>query len=1523
MFHRYPAIVLFALCAGAPVMAQLMPQFNCMVTLESPTTVRAEGVTEQLNDLVITCTGGQPTPSGLPVPTSNFQLLLNGNVSNPNITNRLDASPYVDAFLMIDEPHSVANPNVPLLACTDTCTILGTGTGAGTYNGTAGRPNVFPAYAVAGLQNSIAWLHVPMDPPGASGVRTIRITNVRANAASLSLASGNQVTGYLALNGGQQVTISNPTQTLSFVQPSLSASSTIANLSLCSAANPSIAADSTKPLDSGGQNGAQFSVTLSEGFANAFRAKNTAQTIANAPNGGVFPAPAYPVDVNQNIPGFVYNTETGFFNFGQDPVPAVTNPAIPFTANFSAVGGLEMAGVATQGTRLFVQLSGVPSGLKLFVPVQIALLSTDVSNLNQPTGTAVLVATDATGAGSYSQVVGNSSGLAPMQISGTTALAVYEVIYADPAHKEALTVPIAAAYGSGQLASLPQTAITVMTGYAPISSIAGIGDSTVPLPRFSNAANSQTAYSVDSCGPDLVVSATHSGNFVAGGSSSGVLSLTVKNVGGAASSGTVNLADTLPTGLLGAIAGVGWSCSLLNYTCSRSDPLNSGAVYPDVNISVAVLANAPASVVNSAVVSGGGDVNTANNVAADTIQITPLETITVGTNVPGLSFTVDGSGYTSTQTFRWATGSTHFVGADAIQVLAGTQYVFSNWSDGMAQTHSITVGASAATYTVSYVTIAAGGILCTASSGNPPLVRAEGQAELAGDVLVTCTGGTPTPLGMPVPQLDFHLSLNLNVTSRLLAPGYSEALLLVDEPHTLKIGTTPYLLACGAAGSNDDGTGACSITSTGQPAATYNASAGHPNVFQAQVAAVNELVWKHVPFDPPGSGTRYLRITNVRVDASVLPSQVTLFPPTAAGTLTALPGGIAIENSQMTLGYSQPGLASPVAVPAALTPCTVANPAIAANATAGLASGGQNGAQFSIKLTEGFASSFSVKNWAQYETNSAFTTLYPADVNQNVPGYPYNTATGFFNGSATDATYPYFNYGPTPQFPTTRGLNQAGRADSGTRFYIRFTGVPAGVQLFVPVQLQLTAPQYNNNAQDGVAVLTATDANGVGAYAPVPGNAAGVAPIAIANGTGMAVYEVLIAQSNVPDSITIPVAAAYLTPLTSPSTITVEYGLAPLSTVGTADATSPIPRFIDLNNTVPAFTFSSCSYTAPLTLTYSVTDNGKQDVSVYFPGQGGYQYSLESTGMGTYDAVPNSAIGSFDTVMQGDFNGDSKTDMLFYNSATGAFKAGLGDGTGKFAYSPTIMLSAGYNVIGRGDFNRDGKTDLLLYRKSDGLATVALSNGDGTFTYIGQTFSPGFTSVAVADYNGDGISDVIVYNNQTSPYVAYYLQGDGTGHFVSGTGLFFGGGYNVYPADLNGDGKSDFILYRPGDGTIFVAIGNGTSFSYHYLLYSPGFTAFKIGDVNGDGIPDLVLYNNLNANGYLLLGDGKGNFPTGYSLFFGPGMDFVDLRDFNGDGKQDVIIYRSADGTSFTGISNGIGFNYTYNYFGPGRIIAQ
>jgi len=357
---------------------------------------------------------------------------------------------------------------------------------------------------------------------------------------------------------------------------------------------------------------------------------------------------------------------------------------------------------------------------------------------------------------------------------------------------------------------------------------------------------------------------------------------------------------------------------------------------------------------------------------------------------------------------------------------------------------------------------------------------------------------------------------------------------------------------------------------------------------------------------------------------------------------------------------------------------------------------------------------------------------------------------------------------------------------------------------------------------------------------------------------------------------------------------------------------------------------------AQSTVTYDFNQGGNQDVGVYYPQLNNpyglnYEYSLLSAGNGGYNSFTNSIpVGSatFDTVLQGDFNGDFQSDVLFYSSATGALQVWLGDGTGNVSLPGVgaTTIQSGYTMISRGDFNHDGKTDLLLYRPSDGSTYVALSNGDGSFTYIAQNFSPGFTSVVVGDFSGDGFSDVIAYNSQTTN--GYLLLGDGTGHFPHSYGLSLGGGYNVYTGDFNVDGKMDILIYNPSSGAAYVGISNGTGFTFKGLIFSAGFTAVKIGDVNGDGFPDLVLYNNVNANGYLLIGDGSGNFPTGSSLFFGPGYDFVDLRDFNGDGKQDVIIYRSSDGTSYTGISSYSGTNqgsfaYTYNLFGPGRIVAK
>jgi len=106
-------------------------------------------------------------------------------LSNANITSRLTSDPFTEVLMLMDEPHSPANLAVPLVPCDAAgvtlgiCTILGTGSGAGTYNGTAGRPNVFQA-RLTGV-NQVTFFGVPIDPPGTSGHRIIRITNLRGN----------------------------------------------------------------------------------------------------------------------------------------------------------------------------------------------------------------------------------------------------------------------------------------------------------------------------------------------------------------------------------------------------------------------------------------------------------------------------------------------------------------------------------------------------------------------------------------------------------------------------------------------------------------------------------------------------------------------------------------------------------------------------------------------------------------------------------------------------------------------------------------------------------------------------------------------------------------------------------------------------------------------------------------------------------------------------------------------------------------------------------------------------------------------------------------------------------------------------------------------------------------------------------------------------------------------------------------------------------------------------------------------
>jgi uncharacterized protein (TIGR03437 family) len=174
-----------------------------------------------------------------------------------------------------------------------------------------------------------------------------------------------------------------------------------------------------------------------------------------------------------------------------------------------------------------------------------------------------------------------------------------------------------------------------------------------------------------------------------------------------------------------------------------------------------------------------------------------------------------------------------------------------------------------------------------------------------------------------------------------------------------------------------------------------------------------------------------------------------------------------------------------------------------------------------------------------------------------------------------------------------------------------------------------------------------------------------------------------------------------------------------------------------------------------------------------------------------------------------------------------------------------------------GDFNGDGKPDLAVSgddSAGNGAVEILLGNGDGTFHSAGViTVGPPATRIAQADFNRDGRLDLAVSVGTN-------------GHVI--------------------------ILLGNGDGSFHAPIdSSATTPAAQLSLLIPG---MAIGDVNGDGNPDLVLgpYTFASSSSIaVMLGNGDGTFrsPVNSSLdrIEKPHMVVADL---NGDGRADVFV---------------------------------
>ena len=496
--------VLAALCVLLGLVGTASAQipagaFTCVANAAVPPTLRSEGLTELTGDIVLDCTGGVPTLPTVGIPQVNFTVFL-----NTNITSRTyDSSGTSEALLLIDEPTSASNPS-PLLAASGTtgAVVLGTAitsnpgvivAGPEPFNGTTGRPNVFRGI-VSG--NQVQFIGIPVDPPGTTGHRIFRFTNVRANASGISAGpSGTPGTiqALISASGSTSVPINNPTQVVGYVQSgitfSLKSRSDITSTPNTTTSIQFPQCNSLSRTSSSGTNA--FIAQFIENFPTAFKLRANGVTAYGA-------AP-----VNQSVPGVIYNTESGLY---------VTS-GIPITGGGTLPANV---GLADTATRLKLIINNIPAGVSVYA--SNSLLSASLAP-----GTAAVLLTGENGPVAAATALDSSFGCGSAMCSGTTsatqlpvtsgsATAVYEVTGANNLSADAYNVGVWFSWtgNAAQNSPAPGAAVAV-GGFAPTPSGLGVSTSTaatastsLSIPRFIEVTQSRTILQVYVCRTNLL-----------------------------------------------------------------------------------------------------------------------------------------------------------------------------------------------------------------------------------------------------------------------------------------------------------------------------------------------------------------------------------------------------------------------------------------------------------------------------------------------------------------------------------------------------------------------------------------------------------------------------------------------------------------------------------------------------------------------------------------------------------------------------------------------------------------------------------------------------------------------------------------------------------------------------------------------------------------------------------------------------------------------------------------------------------
>jgi len=292
-----------------------------------------------------------------------------------------------------------------------------------------------------------------------------------------------------------------------------------------------------------------------------------------------------------------------------------------------------------------------------------------------------------------------------------------------------------------------------------------------------------------------------------------------------------------------------------------------------------------------------------------------------------------------------------------------------------------------------------------------------------------------------------------------------------------------------------------------------------------------------------------------------------------------------------------------------------------------------------------------------------------------------------------------------------------------------------------------------------------------------------------------------------------------------------------------------------------------------------INGDGKDEiiyaVKKYSNTQGDYYHEVNFCKMTGSALWPTQSIPDFYNIIFGDFNGDGITD---YFIVTGKITHTLLEGYkikysiigyGNISYEQKILGNEFeplyINVI---DYNGNGKQDLIVsFFSKRNLYELNGSNFSLITNYSYPPFSYHPECLFYGDVNGDGITDILQFSSNPNPgyWKLFLASGDGTYLETNlGTKLDTWSGpsntgrpvYKVRFADLTGDGKEDIIqgVYNSNTNTTTfnILISKGCvdgeyKYSKKTISVSGNYASLEnwsIGDYNGDGKQEIILYNN-------------------------------------------------------------------------------